>query len=142
MHNKNKEFTEVKKDNDRLHEQLIWDEALRKKVDEMKIEWDGIGGFVEATKDDIDNGNLVGIQDKLEKLPKEYLETIFTERILEHGLKIYYWTDDAYGYPVMFPEKCYISSEFYHLRKFFNILVRHILFSNQINSKYSSRFTD
>ena len=125
IHNNNEEFAKIKKDNEILHEQLVWDEVLRKKVDEMKIEWDGIGGFIEATKDDIDRGDLEGIQDKLEKMPKEYLETIFAERILEHGLKIYHWIDNEYGYPVMFPEKSYISSEYFHLRKFEGKVVYH-----------------
>jgi murein DD-endopeptidase MepM/ murein hydrolase activator NlpD len=104
---------------------LIWNEELKTKVVEMKTKWDGIGGYIEATKEDIDKGNLLGIQEKIGALPKEYLETIFAERIIEHGLNIYHWINNSFDYPVKFPKKSYISSEFYHLRKYQGKIVYH-----------------
>lgn len=121
----NNRLSNVEERNKLLEEKLVWDEELKTKVLEMKTKWDGIGGYIEATKADIDKGKLEGIQKKIEVLPKEYLETIFAERLIEHGLDKYYWTYKSFDYPVKFPNKSYISSEFYHLRKYNNKIIYH-----------------
>ncbi len=108
-----------------LAEKLIWDEELKTKVIEMKTKWDGIGGYIEATKEDIDKGKLNGIEEKIEILPKEYLETIFAERLIHHGLNKYQWINKTFNYPILYPDKSYISSEFFHLRKYNNKIVYH-----------------
>lgn len=115
----------IEKENKILTEKLIWDKELKTKVIEMKTKWDGIGGYIEATKEDIDKGELIGIEEKIEILPKEYLETIFAERLIQHGLNRYYWINNAFGYPVLYPDTSYISSEFFHLRKYNNRIVYH-----------------
>jgi murein DD-endopeptidase MepM/ murein hydrolase activator NlpD len=120
-----KKLSKIEEENKILEEKLIWDEELKIKVAEMKTKWDGIGGYIEATKEDIDKGILEGIQDKIDVLPKEYLETIFAERLIEHGLKKYHWIYKSFDYPVQFPNKSYISSEFYHMRKYNGKIVYH-----------------
>ena len=121
----NNKLMKIEEKNKILAEKLKWDEELKIKVVEMKTKWDGIGGYIEATKEDIDKGILDGMQEKIDILPKEYLETIFAERLIEHGLSKYHWINKSFAYPVQFPNKSYISSEFYHLRKFNGKIVYH-----------------
>lgn len=125
VHSINADYLKIENNNKKLKEELVWDKELKNKLLEMKTKFDGIGGYVEAVKDDIDEGNLPGINEKIEKLPKEYLQTIFTELIIKHGLNLYYWIYKDFDYPVKYPEKSFISSEFYNLRQFKNNLVYH-----------------
>jgi murein DD-endopeptidase MepM/ murein hydrolase activator NlpD len=125
VHSISMDYSKIENDNKMLKEELVWDKELRNKLQEMKTKFDGIGGYVEATKEDIDEGNLPGINEKIDKLPKEYLQTIFTDLIIKHGINLYYWIYKDFDYPVKYPEKSFISSEFYNLRQFNNNLVYH-----------------
>jgi murein DD-endopeptidase MepM/ murein hydrolase activator NlpD len=125
LHGLKTENLELASDNETLKERLVWDKELKDKLYEMKIQWDGVGGYVESAKDEIDRGELSGIEDKLESMPREYLETIYKDRIIKHGLANYFWAYKDFGYPVYSPEKSYVSSEFYNARKFNGAVVFH-----------------
>jgi len=124
-HNIKTDYAVLEDDNKNLKEKLVWDNELRNKLSEIKVQFDGIGGYIEAAKENIDSGNFDDIDGKIGSLPKEYLETIFAERIIKHGLKLYHWVYSDFGYPVYYPDKSYVSSEYFNLRKYNGSLVYH-----------------
>lgn len=118
-------YNKLTLENKQLNQKLFWDKALKTKLADMKTNYDGIGGFIETTKEYIDNGQFDNIEERIDQLPKEYLETIVADRIIKHGLEIYQWIDKIFGYPVKYPNKSYLSSEFFHQRIINDTVVYH-----------------